>query len=303
MHLLALAAASALVRRIAAFLWTYVLRPAHSFAPHKPQWAVVTGASAGIGAGFARRLAARGLRVCLIARSAARLAPVAEEVRKAGVQAKIVEFDFASAAPEEYKALKREIDALEGGVGVLVNNVGVNVEFPTDFIETDPDLVDRIVKVNIESTNKMTAMCVPGMVERGRGVVYNLSSAGGAVSPAPLLAAYAGTKAYNDGFAVALAGEVGDKGVTVHSLTPFFVESKMAKMRASLTVPTPDAFADAALRQTGGRVRSNPHWAHALMAGVLLELPLKTQLKYVTDLHRDVRRRALRRAERLSKQG
>jgi 17beta-estradiol 17-dehydrogenase / very-long-chain 3-oxoacyl-CoA reductase len=164
-------------------------------------------------------------------------------------------------------------------------------------------LVDRIVKVNVESTNRMTAMCLPGMLERGRGVVYNLSSAGGAVSPAPLLAVYAGTKAYNDAFAVALAGEVGARGVLVHSLTPFFVESKMAKMRAGLTVPTPDAFADKALGQTGGRIRSNPHWAHAVMAGAILCLPLKMQVRYVANLHRDIRRRALRRAERVAKQG
>lgn len=303
MHLLALAGASALARRLFTFLWTYVLAPSYTFTPHAGQWAVVTGASAGIGAGFARRLASRGMRVCLIARSADRLAPVAAAVRAAGVQATVVEFDFASAGSDDYAALAAQIAGLEGGVGVLVNNVGVNVEYPTDFVDTDPALVDRMVKVNIESTNRMTAICLPGMVQRGRGVVYNLSSAGGAVSPAPLLAAYAGTKAYNDAFAVALAGEVADKGVIVHSLTPFFVESKMAKMRAGITVPTPDAFAESALKQTGGRVRSNPHWAHAIMAAVLLELPLKMQIKYVTDLHRDIRKRALRRAERLAKQG
>lgn len=302
-HLLALASAATLLRRLAVFLWTYFLAPSYAFGPHKPQWAVVTGASAGIGAGFARALARRGLRVCLIARSAARLEPVARAVRAAGVEAMVVEFDFAAAGAEDYVRLREEIAALEGGVGVLVNNVGVNVEFPTDFVETEEGLVDRIVKVNIQSTNRMTAMVLPGMVERGRGVVYNLSSAGGAISPAPLLAAYAGTKAYNDAFAIALAGEVGDKGVIVHSLVPFFVESRMAKMRASATVPTPDAFANAALNQTGGRVRSNPHWAHAIMAGLLLELPLKMQIKHVTDLHRMIRGRALKKAERMAKQG
>lgn len=302
-HLLALASAATLLRRLAVFLWTYFLAPAYAFGPHKPQWVVVTGASAGIGAGFARALALRGLRVCLIARSAARLEPVARAVRAAGVAATVVEFDFAAAGADDYARLRDEIAALDGGVGVLVNNVGVNVEFPTDFVETDEGLVDRIVKVNVESTNRMTAMVLPGMIERGRGVVYNLSSAGGAISPAPMLAAYAGTKAYNDAFAVALAGEVGDKGVFVHSLVPFFVESRMAKMRASATVPTPDAFANAALNQTGGRVRSNPHWAHAIMAGLLLELPLKMQIKHVTDLHRMIRKRALKKAERMAKQG
>lgn len=285
-----------------AFLGTYVFAPARSFAAHKGTWAVVTGASSGIGAGFARRLAARGLRVCIVARSAERLAPVAAEVKAAGAQVRAIEFDFAVAGAAEYEALAGELGALEGGVSVLVNNVGVNAEFPTEYADMDAALVDRIVKVNVESTNRLTALCLPGMLEARRGVIYNLSSAGGAVSPAPLLAAYAGTKAYNDAFAVALAGEVASRGVFVHSLTPFFVESKMAKMRASLTVPTPNAFAEKALAQTGGRIRSNPHWVHAVMAAALTSLPLKMQVKYVTDLHRNIRKRALRRAERLAKQ-
>lgn len=296
-------ALAVLAARALAFLWTYALAPARSFAPHKGTWAVVTGASSGIGAGFARRLAARGLRVCVVARSAARLAPVAAEVEAAGAEeVRVVEFDFATAGPGEYARLAGEIAALEGGVSVLVNNVGVNVDFPTEYAEMEAEDVDRIVKVNVESTNKMTALVLPGMLDARRGVVYNLSSGGGAVSPAPLLAAYAGTKAYNDAFAVALAGEVAARGVLVHSLTPFFVESKMAKMRASLSVPTPDAFAEKALAQAGGRVRANPHWVHAVMAAAIQALPLKMQIKYVTDMHRNIRKRALRKAARLAKQ-
>lgn len=296
-------ALAVLAARALSFVWTYFLAPARSFAPHKGTWAVVTGASSGIGAGFARRLAARGLRVCVVARSAERLAPVAAEVKAAGAEeVRVLEFDFASAGAADYARLGGEIAGLDGGVSVLVNNVGVNVEFPTEYAEMEADDVDRIVKVNVESTNKMTALVLPGMLDARRGVVYNLSSGGGAVSPAPLLAAYAGTKAYNDAFAVALAGEVAARGVLVHSLTPFFVESKMAKMRASLSVPTPDSFAEKALAQTGGRVRANPHWVHAVMAAGIQALPLKMQIKHVTDLHRNIRKRALRKAARLAKQ-
>jgi 17beta-estradiol 17-dehydrogenase / very-long-chain 3-oxoacyl-CoA reductase len=289
------------------FAYTHALAPKASFSRHAGNWAVVTGASAGIGAGFARRLAARGVNVVLIARSAGKLASVADEcsraAQKAGkaVKTTVITFDFASADAAAYAKLSEEISAL-GNVSVLVNNVGVNVPFPTDFIETGADFCDTMVRVNVGATNRMTQMLLPAMVAAKCGAVYCLSSAGGAVSPGPLLAVYAGTKAYNDAFAVAIAGEVASSGVHVCSLTPFFVESSMAKMRASVTVPTPDSFAEMALSGTGGNFRANPHWAHAIMAAALTSLPLSIQVSYVAKLHRDIRKRALRRAERIAKQ-
>jgi 17beta-estradiol 17-dehydrogenase / very-long-chain 3-oxoacyl-CoA reductase len=309
-HVLALVGAVTLLRTamsVLFFVYTRMLAPNASFARHVGNWAVVTGASAGIGAGFARRLAARGVNVALVARSANKLAAVAEECTKVAanagksVQTKVISFDFANADKEAFSKLAAEIGAL-GTVSVLVNNVGVNVPFPTDFIETDSAFCETMVKVNVGATNAMTAILLPGMVERKCGAVYCLSSAGGAVSPGPMLAVYAGTKAYNDAFAVALSGEVSRAKVHVHSLTPFFVESSMAKMRASVTVPTPDAFAEKALAGTGGAIRANPHWAHAIMAAALTSLPLKVQVNYVTNLHRGIRKRALRRADRLAKQ-
>ncbi|CDF41048.1 beta-ketoacyl reductase [Chondrus crispus] len=226
---------------------------------------------------------------------------IASEVSSTyGVKTHVTCFDFGSADLAAYAALKTELAPL--APKILVNNVGVNVEFPTDFVEMDPADVDRIVRINITSINKMTAMLLPAMIAAKKGIVFCLSSGGGAVTPAPLLAPYSGTKSYADSFAVSLSGEVVDKGVQVCSLTPFFVESAMAKMRKSFTVPSANDFANKALNQVCVSPRVSPHWVHAIMAGAVTLLPLKAQVSYVTNLHRSIRTRALKKKERLAKE-
>lgn len=271
-----------------------------SFSRYKGDWAVVTGASAGIGEAFVLGLAKRGLNVALLARSKDKLDTIAKTCEsKYGVKTLVHPFDFAAASDPDWASLADVLSALK--VTVLVNNVGVNVEHPTEFVDMSRADVSRIVDVNIGATNVMTALLLPGMIDVGRGVIFCLSSGGGAITPAPLLAPYAGTKAYNDSFAVALSGEVAEKGVHVHSLTPFFVESSMAKMRRSFTVPSATEFAESALRQIGsGSPRLNPYWVHQVMAGAITLLPLESQVKYVADLHRKIRKRALRKKERIA---
>lgn len=271
-----------------------------SYSAYRGKWAVITGASAGIGAGFAKALAKRGVNVALLARSTDKLEEVAQVCSQSGVQTAVIPFDFASPTETDWTALADRLKPLSPSI--LVNNVGVNVEFPTEFVDMSAEDVSRIVSVNVNSTNAMTAMLLPSMLSEGRGIILCLSSGGGVISPAPLLAPYGGTKAYNDAFAVALHGEVRSKNVLVHSLTPFFVESAMAKMRASFTVPSADRFAEDALRLVGSSPRLQPYWVHYIMQSVLQMLPLAKQVAYVTDLHRNIRKRALRKKERVAKQ-
>mmetsp|Transcript_15162 Transcript_15162/g.32498 ORF Transcript_15162/g.32498 Transcript_15162/m.32498 type:complete len:319 (+) Transcript_15162:60-1016(+) len=291
-----------IVARVVGFVWRYALRPKASFAKYKGEWAVITGASAGLGAAFAKQLAKRGLNVVLLARSEDKMQAIASEIEsKYGVQTKLMKFDFGSATEVEFNHLKSEV--LEGlVVSVLVNNVSVNVPFPVDFLETDPAIIEQMLRINVGTTTKMTRMLLPAMVERKRGIVYMMSSAGGTLSPAPMLSVYGATKAYMDSFAVSISGEVAASGVTVHSCVPFFVKTEMSKIRkTSITVPDPDAFVGNTLNSCGYEPRLCPHWAHMLMANALRLLPLRRQVAYVHATHKDLHRRALRKLERESK--
>lgn len=289
-----------IILQLLSFLNQYFIHK-FSYVKYKSEWAVITGASAGIGAGMAKALARKGINLILIARTQSKLQAIADECSNGyGVTAKIVSFDFSSATPEDFQTLyNEEIKPLSPTI--LINNVGINVEFPTDFKDMTHDEISNIVKVNINSTNIMTSYLLPEMINKSRGIIICLSSAGGAVTPAPMLACYAGTKAYNDSFAVSLSGEVSKYGVNVHSLTPFFVESAMAKMRRSIKVPSADHFAGYALNMVGcGTPRLQPYFIHKIMQTILTKFPLKMQVDYIDGLHRNMRKRALKKKGRLS---
>ena len=114
----------------------------------KGQWAVVTGASDGIGKQFCLQLAKKGYNICLLSRTKAKLDAVAEECQKEGVDTKVVPVDF-SVEPSVYtKILEAEVSPLE--TDVLVNNVGISFEYPEFYLQTQDNLDERMVNVNIQ---------------------------------------------------------------------------------------------------------------------------------------------------------
>nr|XP_053650231.1 very-long-chain 3-oxoacyl-CoA reductase-B-like [Cherax quadricarinatus] len=156
------------------------------------EWAVVTGATDGIGRAYAFELARLGLKVVLVSRNPFKLQNVAAEINsKYGVDTKIIDVDFTK--EDIYERLESEVGKLD--VGVLVNNVGMSYDFPEYFTDISDcqEMCDRLINCNIKSLTHMTRIVLPGMVERKRGVIMNLSSLS-SIIPAPLLAVYGATK-------------------------------------------------------------------------------------------------------------
>ncbi len=178
--------------------------------------ALVTGASAGIGAEIARELARRGHGLVLVARRKDKLDELAAELREEfDVDAVGVGCDLANAASR--KRLPARIAALKLAISVLVNNAGFATGGP--FAESDPDRELDQVRVLVEAPVALTSAFVPGMVARGSGAILNVASTAG-MQPMPYSAGYSAAKAYVLAFSEALHHELRGAGVTVTALAP-----------------------------------------------------------------------------------
>lgn len=165
-------------------------------------------------------------------------------------------------------------------------------------------MLQDMVNINVTSMVEMTALVLPGMLERKRGAVINISSAAGvAPTGAPLLALYSSTKAAVNYFSESLTSELAGKGVRVESHIPYFVTTKLSKIRhSSLFTPTPKAWVAASLAALGsGAPTKVPFWSHALQHHLLHAIPLALSDAIQKVMHFDIRKKGQRKAEKAAK--
>ena len=185
--------------------------------------ALVTGASSGIGAEFARQLAARGYGVTLVARREARLTSLAAQLAADhGIRAEALACDLID--PDARAALAPRVQALGLRVDVLVNNAGFATGGP--FHESDPALELEQVRLLCEAPVGMTSLFLPDMVRRRSGAIVNLTSTAG-FQPLPNSAGYAAAKAYLLRFSEAVHAEVRKHRVTVTAVCPGPVRTEL----------------------------------------------------------------------------
>jgi uncharacterized protein len=176
---------------------------------------VITGASSGIGAEFARQLAARGHNVFLVARREDRLRELAAEVESDhGVRAEFAAVDLGD--PADRRNLPGLVQRRELDVAVLVNNAGFTT---VGDVHLNPDSQLGMIRVNVEALVDLTTQWLPAMVERGSGAVINVASVA-AYQPIPVQATYGATKAFVLSFSESVSAEVRGTGVAVTALCP-----------------------------------------------------------------------------------
>lgn len=176
--------------------------------------ALVTGASSGIGAAFARALRARGERLVLVARRRERLEALVRELGGEG-QALAVPVDLAAAGAAA--RLKDTLDSRGLAVDLLVNNAGLG--HTARFEEQRPEVIRSMLDVNVKAVVELTHAFLPGMRARGRGRIVNVAS-NAAFQPVPFLTVYAATKAFVLSFSEGLYEELRGSGVRVQALCP-----------------------------------------------------------------------------------
>ena len=184
-------------------------------------WAVVTGASSGIGLEFARVLARRGYAVVAVARRRDRLDTLARDASANGGHIEPLAADLAT--EQGLQAAVRRVRELDH-VNLLINSAGI--ANGGDFLGAAIDREVAAVRVNVEALLQMTHAVLQGMVARGSGAIINLASVV-AFQPFPHFAVYAATKAFVLSFSEALAEELRGTGVRILALCPGSVATEM----------------------------------------------------------------------------
>ncbi|KAH0500627.1 Inactive hydroxysteroid dehydrogenase-like protein 1 [Microtus ochrogaster] len=232
------------------------------------RWAVISGATDGIGKAYAEELASRGLNMILIGQEEEKLQAVAKHIADTyRVETVVMVADF-SRGREIYAPIREALR--DRDIGILVNDVGAFYPYPQYFTQIPEDTLWDIVNVNIAAASLMVHIVLPGMVERRKGAIVTVSS-GSCCKPTPQLAAFSASKAYLDHFSRALQYEYASKGIFVQSLIPFHVTTSVTTPgsflhRCPWLAPSPRVYAQHAVSTLGISKRTTGYWSHSIQA-------------------------------------
>jgi short-subunit dehydrogenase len=176
---------------------------------------LITGASAGIGAIYADRLARRGYDLIVVARSEQRLQALAKRLRdETGRTVAILVADLTDRADQaRVEAVLRDDQSLT----MLVNNAGVASVAP--LLDADVEAMTTMISLNVTALTRLTYAAAPGLVARGKGTIINIASIVG-ISPETLNGVYGASKAYVLAFSHSLQHELGPKGIRIQAVVP-----------------------------------------------------------------------------------
>jgi len=236
----------------------------------------VTGATSGIGAAFARRLAAEGYDLLLVARDEERLGKLAADLGARGRDAEALTADLAT--PDGCDAVAERLSDQSHPVDLLVNNAGMTLN--TSFLRSTVAKEEMLLRLNVNAVMRLTLAVLPGMVARRHGAVINVSSVSGfgALMPG---STYPATKAWVTNFTESTAQSVRRFGVRMMALCPGYTRTEFHQ-RAGIDVSkTPDFLwldADAVVRDglrdlRRGKMVSVPDWKYKTMVFAVRHMP------------------------------
>ena len=261
-----------IIWRFFLYLWRNLIKNGVQWCGGPNTWAVVTGATDGIGLEFARQLAAKDYNLFILSRNLSKLNKVKNEItcQYPKCEVRVLAVDFTRT--DIYDDIECELKKLDK-IHVLVNNVGIF--YPNsrpDYFTKIPDLnrfISDIINVNVIACTRLTALVLPRMEAKGTGIIINVASTA-ALLPAPLMTMYHATKAYMDFFTRGLTEEYRRKGVVIQSLIPGLVRTNMTKfVQDKLDVrqwfmTTPSYYVKRALESVGRYERTTGYLGHQI---------------------------------------
>ena len=236
------------------------------------KWAIITGASDGIGEALAKDFYKKGMNLFLISRNELRLNEAKERIQRAASlihhgnppEIRTFVFDFSSRLWNEEKKdkLKQELEILD--IGILINNVGLAYPSAQTFDELHETFLEDLLSVNIRSAFCLTRIVLPGMRQRQRGAIICVGSGAGSLPSEPLYAGYAAVKAALSSFCNSLKVELVKDSIVVQCHTPLLITTKLSKIkRTSLTVLSCERYSRDAITALERDNRLFPYWVTA----------------------------------------
>ncbi|XVF43830.1 hypothetical protein PTKIN_Ptkin02bG0071700 [Pterospermum kingtungense] len=278
------------------WVWIMFLRPPKNLKDYG-SWAIVTGCTDGIGKALAFQLASKGLNLVLVGRNPSKLEATSNAVRERfGPQVDIrnVVIDLAKSSGEDI--CKTMEDAIRGlDIGVLVNNAGLAYPSARFFHEVDSELMESIIKVNVEGATWITKAVLPVMMKKKKGAIINIGSgSSGGFCSFPLYAIYAATKAYLAMLSRSINLEYKKNGINIQCQIPLFVATKMSRFkRASLFIPSAEMYSKASLRLIGYEHLCVPYWPHSVQCSIVSALPDTLKDRWLFQYFLGMRKRVL----------
>jgi len=226
--------------------------------------ALTTGASSGIGEAFARRLAAKGMHLVLVARTESSLQAIADDLEtRHHIRTTVIPLDLAH--PDAIQQIHRVLSDGELTIDLLVNNAGFGTS--GSFATIDPAHERAEILVNVLAVADLCHLLAPGMVARGYGGIVNLASIA-ALQPVPYMAVYAATKSFVLSFSEALHVELANTGVHVLGFCPgptstkFFATANAVRLGAmpGMSMRSPDQVVETALKALRLWKRPSRRW-------------------------------------------
>jgi len=281
--------------------YVFFLRPGKNLKKYG-SWAIVTGCTDGIGKAIVDEFAKKGLNIVLISRNPQKLEEQAKEIQTTyKVSTKTVVVDFGRSESSLFDPVRDAIKDLD--IGILVNNVGASYDHADFYLSLTKEKIEQLIRLNIYSTTEMTYLVLPGMVQRKRGAIINVSSASGLVNE-PMYAVYSAAKAFVNSFSLALHYEYKGQGVHIQAQLPAFVTTKLSKLRStSFFICSPKTYAKAFVRMIGYEPVVLTYWTHYLQLKPASLLPSWILAPQLLSRGKAIRARAYKKKEEVAKKG
>ena len=245
--------------------------------------AIITGASSGLGAEFARQLAPVAAQLILVARRGEHLDALKADLESRYPSVRVFVYVMDLTRENQTRDFVEWLEREKIRVNFLINNAGMGDRGP--FATGDWTKIHTMLELNIVALTRLTHLLLPVLREGGRGAILNVSSIAGLI-PLPHMSVYAATKAYVNSFGDGLRMELRDTGVTVTTLLPGPVDTEFGQVASrgsgepewktpdELSMPAEDVVYSALTAVAADKARVIPGWKVALLMGIAVALPL-----------------------------